>query len=238
MYRRFCVNFGSLDSRWFTPPALGFLGGLVWAGWQIGIHPKFFDPLWSFHSDWYIFVEWAQAANARLEALLGARPVSMALLIAFGWFGPAAFMAILWAIFLANLVIVGLGVRKAANLTAGPVYFAGFVAYCALVMGHPWQYVWAAYDATALLSFTLIGIGALCALHGAKLVWVVAFSFAGFLAKETFFISAFVVFLALALGRCDRYGWAVFATVMAAMGGVCYQCVARLAVLWLWCAGS
>jgi tetratricopeptide (TPR) repeat protein len=165
--------------------------------------PGFFDPFWPNHSDVYIFVADAHDPHGVLASLSNERPVARLLLALAGLGGPQIVVASVCTAILANLVLTVAAVKKMLRIEWSPVFIGAAVLYAALFFAHPYQYVFAPFDTTAMLAY-LFFISAVAALLYAAPVWVVAalFFFSCF-SKETFIATACVLLAAIVFTR----GW-------------------------------
>lgn len=192
---------------------LAIVGGIVWGASLLFIFPGFFDPFWPNHSDAYIFVANSHTPNGLLDQLAGPRPVSSFLLTCIGWLGPQGFVGALHCILLLNLLLTLAIARRAYGATWSSGFVLCAALFFALVVLHPYQYVFGTYDATALLAYFFLSCALLAAQYRAPLYIVFSFLALSFLSKETYYASALFLFALQWFEHRDRKGLLVPAGV-------------------------
>jgi|GEM_PF-6027100 len=163
------------------------------------VFPGYYNPLWPHHHDFYIPVKLAQSALGFVDYLRAARPVGQIFFDAIGHLGiHGSILAVLGLVML-NCALTAALFRRVVGIEMGWRFLLAFVAYVFLVFAHPYSYVFSTWDAFSQLSYTLLVVAAWCffrystAPRSALLMVSVALALLGFLAKETYGLSALLL---------------------------------------------
>jgi tetratricopeptide (TPR) repeat protein len=149
------------------------------------IYPRFYDPLWPFHSDFYAPAHLVNSEQPFLSLLLMPRPIGMVYFYLTGMMGiRGAILANLLIVFM-NVSLTAMVLRRLTNLPLSSSYLVFFVFFAFLIFTHPYQYVWSIYDVFSQLSYLLLSLAVVSRLSGFGLSIQVTLVVLAFLTKET-----------------------------------------------------
>jgi hypothetical protein len=179
------------------------------------IFPGYWAPLSPFHIDFYDYTGTSQKSLLDLLTRYP-RPVAYIATKFLGLRGVSVLIAGAILIALTNLLLTAFAVKRTFRLTYADMA-APFVAWLLLLFAHPYFYFEHRYDVPAQVSYFFL-MASFCAwllwrdagsrtaraaLIAAALVSAVLFAFA----KETYFVSALLLVLALAITDTRRMRW-------------------------------
>lgn len=163
------------------------------------VFPGYYSPLWPFHSDFYMSVALAQSKLGYADYIGFPRPMSVIFLDAIGHFGIRGGMLAGIAIVQLNCALTAALIRRVVGIEIGWYFLQAFAVYVFLVFAHPYFYVFSTYDQFSQLSYLLLVAAAWCLFQynaiprPVFLMVSVALALLGFLAKETYGLSALLL---------------------------------------------
>lgn len=189
----------------------------AWALTIAFVFPGWFDPFWTYHSDAYISLANANSPAGIFDAATDPRPVVGVVTTLMAMLGHQGLFVALNVVLLGNVLLTA-AVARTVFKDADLLLFAiAFGLYAFLIVLHPAQYVFATYDGAALICYFFLAIGLLAMITGRHLAIVWGACLLAFLSKETYHLSALILFGAYALDQRTVRGWLGLGGVIAAM---------------------
>lgn len=163
------------------------------------IFPGYYSPLWPNHSDFYIPAALTHSNLGYADYIRFPRPVGAIFFDAIGHLGIRGAMLAVIAVVLLNCALTAALFRRVVEIEFGWRFLMAFAIYVFLVFTHPYFYISSTWDAFSQLSYTLLAVAAWCffrytAVPRTSMLMVsIALALLGFLAKETYGLSALLL---------------------------------------------
>lgn len=170
------------------------------------VFPRYYDPLWPNHDDFYVPMSLAHSSLSAWSYLWFPRPVGQLFFFTIGHLSLHGSIFVVLLLIMLNCTLASEIIRCTAKLPANFSYLASYSLYLFLLFSQPHFYEFAIHDAFAQLSFFLLTSSALLFLEFHKtgktalLAISLVIAIAGFLAKETYGLT--LVFLG--------FSWLIF----------------------------
>lgn len=159
------------------------------------IFPKYYNPLWPHHSDFYIPSAIVHSSLGLWDYIHYPRPTGIAFFYTIGQLGTRGTIAVIILITALNCVITASLFRRAARIPFRWPFLVSFILYLYLLFSAPGFYIFYTQDAFAQLSYFLLAMGcwgfyqySKARLYSAFLIFT-GFCLLAFLSKETYILS-------------------------------------------------
>ncbi len=160
------------------------------------IFPRYYDPLWPNHNDFYVPVYLANMDGGLHYALTLPRPVGYVFFWIIGHFGISESIFAVLLLISINFALIISTIRYYYEITINMVFIVSVCCFAYLILSSPFQYTFATHDAFAQLSLFFLLMASYAYFHRKNILLTILLLMLAFFSKETFAIS--VLFLSFA----------------------------------------
>ncbi|WP_343655881.1 hypothetical protein [Paraburkholderia caribensis] len=177
--------------QWIVEAALLVILFLVIDGCVLKfVFPKYLDPFWPHHSDYYLPAAIAFSPAKFWDLFTYPRPVGQLFFWIIGHLKTRGAMVAVLCVVAANYALLVMAMRRAFQVKFHLGFILSATLFGFLLAVHPYQYQFSTWDAFAQLSLFLLMLAFFSA-TSAKPWWISAtLVLLAFLAKETYIVSA------------------------------------------------
>ncbi|SKC81844.1 hypothetical protein SAMN05445504_3195 [Burkholderia sp. CF099] len=153
------------------------------------VFPKYLDPFWPHHSDYYLPAAIAFSPAKFWDLFTYPRPVGQLFFWVIGHFKTRGAMVVVLCVVAANYAMLVMAVRRVFQIKFNFGFVLSAALFAFLLAAHPYQYQFSTWDAFAQLSLFLLML-AFFSVSSGKSWWVSAsLVLLAFLAKETYIVA-------------------------------------------------